>query len=744
MRNTKRGEIYQSETINDNGLPKFTSTYYPINFTTSNRYVFFSSLFDKPVRSTGYNLAQKAVTVLYGPMRNPVTNFRGKQNERLTAALDFLKNAAALEYAREQQFISFYTKNNPELAKTLQSLPNSGQSKYFDLITKLNLLIKGYDQYKAALAEEISRINRNKEIDRLDAAANRAGRSVNATDPKKKLTSEEYQKRKMLDNDDGFGNSARNPYFKLNGETIFKSLFSERSNFSIIAREIIITYGAKLFELKNSHLHLNNRQLDILLKILIQKAYEILIFNLKDEINKKQGETRTQRRARIQARLHALLLEKREFNDFLNSIVNAPNINSSLDAIADQYGIPQYPEIQQEALLNKTAINPLKQRLHKVWQDERRKWVEAGNDIKKFDKFNTWRDKRGASDIDLEEMMYATQKIQAQAYYTNENMALTDLLALGLPATLGGGKNTTDDIEAGAIIFKFTDVASGMNAQLMSETEDEMWQIQNDAYNKLTLITDLDSFQANTRELRDARKRQEIILNNLKKKIDADSNATIELLSHINIHDTVKGYASIDAKSARFHGAAFGATIFDQIDIITSMAEEGGISIADRDWLILAAMNCGKGMIGRGNKNKLENYLSAFVGLLMFNDAALIVEDIKKFMQDQYTFNGVQDIHLYTLNTFYVPSSYILNATYERLSALVNQITLSADNATHLELDTYNPAQTSGFSPEELEFPEARRWNIERRNAETETKLTMTFLGGFLDLLDDLEKAVTK
>jgi hypothetical protein len=35
------------------------------------------------------------------------------------------------------------------------------------------------------------------------------------------------------------------------------------------------------------------------------------------------------------------------------------------------------------------------------------------------------------------------------------------------------------------------------------------------------------------------------------------------MISHINIHETIKGYASIDATTDMFEGAAFGTRITD-------------------------------------------------------------------------------------------------------------------------------------------------------------------------------------
>jgi len=144
------------------------------------------------------------------------------------------------------------------------------------------------------------------------------------------------------------------------------------------------------------------------------------------------------------------------------------------------------------------------------------------------------------------------------------------------------------------------------------------------------------------------------------------------------------------------------------------MMTTGGITIADTDWLILALINCGQGMIGYKNKSSLEDYLSAFVGLLMFSDAALIAEDVKKFAEDQYISNNIQDIHLYILNNMYVPNSYILSKTYEHLAYVYGEMDadLSRGHGTSLTLTTFNNGKTSGYTYEELNMADPNNmWN---------------------------------
>ena len=110
--------------------------------------------------------------------------------------------------------------------------------------------------------------------------------------------------------------------------------------------------------------------------------------------------------------------------------------------------------------------------------------------------------------------------------------------------------------------------------------------------------------------------------------MNLDEEAIEKMLQHINIHASVKGYSTIDATKIgeAYKGAAFGTTIEDQTNIINTMLDEGGIAPMDKDWLLFALINCGDRMIGSANKQSLEDYLSIFIGLLMFSDSGEILK----------------------------------------------------------------------------------------------------------------------
>ena len=63
-----------------------------------------------------------------------------------------------------------------------------------------------------------------------------------------------------------------------------------------------------------------------------------------------------------------------------------------------------------------------------------------------------------------------------------------------------------------------------------------------------------------------------------------------------------------------------GANIVKQIETISALQGGNLISPDQAEWLITAAINAGKNLIGNNNRTNLEQYLSMFATILLFDD----------------------------------------------------------------------------------------------------------------------------
>ena len=171
--------------------------------------------------------------------------------------------------------------------------------------------------------------------------------------------------------------------------------------------------------------------------------------------------------------------------------------------------------------------------------------------------------------------------------------------------------------------------------------------------------------------------------------------------------------------------------VVSAISNICYMAEKGGISKLDKEWLIEAAINCASGLIGDDLllKDPLQKLLSALAGALMFDDAGLIMHEIAQGVEQENT-KKLLSIHMYNLNGLYFPLSYVLNQTYEGLKEAKEKTEeIYKGNQVHI----INKYRTKKFLP----FTE-EDWIRESQTAIDKTAVKMTFMAGFLDILNEL------
>jgi hypothetical protein len=130
-------------------------------------------------------------------------------------------------------------------------------------------------------------------------------------------------------------------------------------------------------------------------------------------------------------------------------------------------------------------------------------------------------------------------------------------------------------------------------------------------------------------------------------------------------HQSLKLYTQIEEhKTAQFHGREMQA--FNMMDNLYTLEDD--VQLMDKDILYGALLNLDKLAIGHEALGLVENYLSIFAGLLMFDDVQTIAWDIARTTSTQVNSNGAAyNIHLYLVNDIYVPGSLILTTISQAL-----------------------------------------------------------------------------
>ena len=95
------------------------------------------------------------------------------------------------------------------------------------------------------------------------------------------------------------------------------------------------------------------------------------------------------------------------------------------------------------------------------------------------------------------------------------------------------------------------------------------------------------------------------------------------------------------------------------------------ISKADMNWLYSAVINCSPlSVVGETHKNIIEDYLGALAAFALFDEGgaeAEIISGVAEKTRKGYSSPNI--LHIYAVDSIYVPGSYVLTKTVEELKA---------------------------------------------------------------------------
>ena len=706
------------------------SKYYPIDFKINDNYVFFETLFSKP--PIGAALARNVSSLLNSKTYNPMST---KNNDialnTIQKSIDFLYKAAAFEKQKEEKLIQLIIQDNPKLAEQLH-LSSTNDVDYIQLISNLNIVLKGSKRFEKEIDNEIERIKKRRQI--TDQHLLKLGK-------KKQLTQEQGEKLDRLKGTTLFGEDTLNPFFAIDGSKVFKSINAARGNWYKITSQVIERYLPQLFELKKNGLGLDSRTIAVMIERLSEEAHRILATEYAEILYKKAGQTQKEYIAKVEEIINMIFKGTNEVASEMDIIFKNITENESairaLSSMADQYGIPYQEEIRQAQ--DRVTFSGIENIF-------RRQYKSLKSNTNRPQTFEKWLNQMNMSTRDFYEIAYASTHATLQIFYSSEQQSLINLIQNGFQGAIQGGKNTPTDAHVGRL---FISTQVEFNPQQMQDIKSaqQALSLNDEKYYSLlqqieTFDGDINSYMQNLTILREHQAEQQKILEDLREKLKLDEKKFNEYITHIQIHDSVKGYTTINAGKKAFEGARFGKNIGEQVSFISNIIAQTGVGDIDVDWLIFALINCGRGMIGRNKKTDLENYLSAFVGFVMFEDALDLVDEIAN-AQINAAETYVNDIHIYNLNGIYVPNSYLLDQTAQRLSKIkdaVEEEKIAKNGSFFVELQTYNPSKLEGFSPDELKMPEARAWKEQSALALKGTQIKLLFLSAFSALLTKIQE----
>lgn len=189
------------------------------------------------------------------------------------------------------------------------------------------------------------------------------------------------------------------------------------------------------------------------------------------------------------------------------------------------------------------------------------------------------------------------------------------------------------------------------------------------------------------------------------------------------LHETTKYYTTIEQHQKK----AFEGRNLKILNYISQIKEFGGTLGINTDWLTFAAYNMLDGAVGAGNRDHLLSVLATFAGILMFDDFAIVAKE----SANEISFESIENIHLYSLNSVYIPASLFLQATYNAFKQ--QQDDLLNGMGFSLQL---NEQPDISWTPKHG-HPTEGDWRTWREKA-SNVSVTMLFAANFLSFVANL------
>ena len=213
-----------------------------------------------------------------------------------------------------------------------------------------------------------------------------------------------------------------------------------------------------------------------------------------------------------------------------------------------------------------------------------------------------------------------------------------------------------------------------------------------------------------------------------------------------------------DEKGYHMGSMGGGGKVIDAVPNILKMLELGGISFGDTEVIITALLNSFEdSVIGTSLLDDIKNLLIGGAAMMLFDDGFANAQAYLERMKQELQVKDVKELptggslHLLNLNGIYVPQSYVLFSIIEQLKRVYANILTetSVSNITSEKtknsLELSNPMNNSILEEirnDKENYPTtASQWNAVSQYAQSTVTIHFMFMGGMLDIMQQLEKS---
>lgn len=235
---------------------------------------------------------------------------------------------------------------------------------------------------------------------------------------------------------------------------------------------------------------------------------------------------------------------------------------------------------------------------------------------------------------------------------------------------------------------------------------------------------------------------QTLVENELNEEIDAlikeldeyEKTLDIPLQNLFVYHESLKLYKGAETGESRsFHGRDL--TIMNYLDKLYSANGLANLELPSRNALDFLVLNLSSLAVGGNLKGTVEEYLSIFAGMLMFDDVQNIAQEAMNMIQGAKD-GTVKQIHLYNLNGVYVPASMLLSFTYAGMKELSN--TIFRGYAARAAISTAKADSAISDYLTTRPTPLKAQWPVVAESVASGTTIRINFLASFNEFLKGL------
>lgn len=293
-----------------------------------------------------------------------------------------------------------------------------------------------------------------------------------------------------------------------------------------------------------------------------------------------------------------------------------------------------------------------------------------------------------------------------------------------------GSKGAKPDNILAFLTIDLSELSQHKNSKEIAEKIMQIRQVLKEITNSLSAKNTTEYYQNQQKVWSDGSEKIKTLLNEI-------SELYGDIVDCYTIEDSTKNYTTLYSRyqgniNKDFHGGSLGANLNDQLNKIAALGASGGFDLIDIQWLVAAIINSGPGMIAKGQKNSIEQYLASFAALLLFDDQVNIADEAI-YNMGQTSGSSVKKIHLFSLNNGYYPLSYILHLTYDALFKGYNTILSEIQSGSSVKVDII------GYVSEQQYYSyRYNNWENLSASAQKSTKLQVHFMVHFMNILNTL------